>query len=653
MSSAVLSAHRPSVRAGVLAALLALLVPVLTATPASAGGLDPVCPLVGEGDTESPYLVATAEDLALVGFADLTLMPQPIDCGLDAEYRQTADITMPAPSGTPAVNHTPIGDDTNPFEGVYDGGGYEIRGLVVDGGTANDQGLFGMTTYATLTGIRLVDASVKGGMRVGSLVGSARATRIEDSSVSGSSRVEGSGARTGGLAGNVDGWFSDPAGDLTAVFSAADVIGSVEAGGLVGYAQSGSGASLSISEAYATGTVTGSRRLGGLVGYMGSGSIERSFATGAVTANLNNDGEAYDVGGLVGVTSGSATILDSYATGVVETKGTAPANAARTGGLVGEVDSPNVVIERSYAIGQVIAPQGSDALGGLVGGDRYNDIVTASFWGADTTSQPASSGGPGAVGRTTAQMKSIGTFSDAGWAIVPRGVGGASDVWGICTRVNDGYPFLLWQVAGASSDPCGGAAPEVGPSFVAPGGVLPLQSPGLGEWVQSDGSSVPLAVSSPGPNQVRYSAEGVQVTFTGGAGSNVSNGLVANPNGEIVCEVCVALAAGQVIEVWMFSTPRLVAAHLTEDLPCQRFTVPVVAPLDGGGPVSAGAHTLQLALPTAQGMQAVNVGVTVGGPVPGSVPAGEGPAVPAGLLLLGLLAAAGGLLAARRSVVTG
>jgi len=160
-------------------------------------------------------------------------------------------------------------------------------------------------------------------------------------------------------------------------------------------------------------------------------------------------------------------------------------------------------------------------------------------------------------------------------------------------------------------------------------------------------------VSSPAPNQVRYAADGVEVTFTGGAGSDVSRGLVADPNGEVVCEVCVALAAGQVIEVWMFSEPRLVAAHLTEDLPCQRFAVPVVAPLDGGGPVSAGAHTLQLALPTSQGMQAINVGVTVGGPVPGSVPAGEGPAVPGWLFAFGLLAAAGAVVAARREVVAG
>jgi len=69
--------------------------------------------------------------------------------------------------------------------------------------------------------------------------------------------------------------------------------------------------------------------------------------------------------------------------------------------------------------------------------------------------------------------------------------------------------------------------------------------------------------------------------------------------------------------------------------------------------VSGGAHTLQLALPTASGMQAVNVGVTVGGPVPSRVPAGEAPAVPGGLVAFGLLAAAGAVVAVRRQVVAG
>jgi hypothetical protein len=181
-------------------------------------------------------------------------------------------------------------------------------------------------------------------------------------------------------------------------------------------------------------------------------------------------------------------------------------------------------------------------------------------------------------------------------------------------------------------------------SFVrAPDGSTPSSPIGFAAWQQTDGSSVPLVQSSPGPNQVRYSADGFEVTFTGGQGTGVSQGLVADPNGEVVCEICAFLAAGGVIEAWMFSEPRLVAAWRIEDLPCQRFTIPVVAPLDGGGPVPAGVHTLQLALPTVNGMQAVNVGVTVGSssavPVPNRVNTGGGPVPVMPLSFVLLLAA--------------
>jgi hypothetical protein len=184
-------------------------------------------------------------------------------------------------------------------------------------------------------------------------------------------------------------------------------------------------------------------------------------------------------------------------------------------------------------------------------------------------------------------------------------------------------------------------------------GTLPSLAMGQSVWQQTDGTWVPLTVSSPAPDQVRYEADGVRVTLTGAPGTDASRGLIANAAGEVECEICATLPAGGVIEVWMFSEPRLVAAHLIDGEDCQTFMIPLGAPLDAAGSVVSGAHTLQLALPTASGMQAVNVGVTVGGPVPASVPAGEGPTVPVGLLAFGLLAAAGAVVAVRRQVVTG
>jgi hypothetical protein len=641
MSSAVPSAvHRPSVRAGVLAVLLALLLPVLAvsgSSPARASSCDASSGAGtyggGNGDPGTPYLICSPDHLAHLAATS---------GHWGKEFRQTADITLPAPASGSTSNHTPIGDPgpsfNNPsFTGVYDGGGFQVIGLRIVNATGDALGFFGTTDGAKLSNVHLADAAVAGRNNIGGLVGIATGvTEVSFASVSGD--ITGSNNTVGGLVGQMR-----AGGVIEDSFTSGSVTGTSGGsnyGGLVG-----SATGVTIRRSFSTADVfnpnTSSSLVGGLVGRSSDATLAvESFATGSV------EGLGNAVGGLFGYAEGTTEIRDSYATGTVT------GAEDRVGGLVGEFNGQDVRAVRSYSVGAVTGGSGASAVGGLVG-RNFSDVVTASFWDEDTSMQSASAGGSGAVGRTTAQMKSIGTFSDAGWAIVPRGVGGASDVWGICTRVNDGYPFLLWQVDGASSDSCGGAAPEAGPSFVAPGGVLPSLSVGLGEWVQSDGSSVPLAVSSPGPNQVRYSAEGVQVTFTGGAGSDASRGLVANPNGEIVCEVCVALAAGQVIEAWMFSEPRLVAAWRIEDLPCQTFSIPVASPLDGGGPVSAGAHTLQLALPTASGMQAVNVGVTVGGPVPASVPAGEGPVVPGWLVAFGLLAAAGAVVAARRQVVAG
>jgi hypothetical protein len=640
MSSLVL---RPAARVGSLAVAVALALPLLAlpnAGPARAVSCDAtVVNGYGGGDgSADPYLVCSAAHIEHLAATS---------GDWDKKFLQTADIELSSP-------HTPIGNDftTTPFTGTYDGGGFRISGLMVDGGSDGQQGFFGVTRDATLTGIRIVDAEVKGGNTgVGALVGRAFATTIEDSSVSGASTVEGTG-ELGGLVGDATPAFG-VGGSISNSFSTADVVGNGNrVGGLVGNSNT-----YSITASFATGPVENAgNRTGGLAGGVSSSPISASYASGPVIGTTN-------VGGLVGYVEGSTnpTIDDSYATGAVQ------GTTDHVAGLVGRIANPAVVISRSFATGRVTVDAGATQVGGLVGNTELSssplDAAVASFWDSSTTGLATSGGGSGAVGRTTAQMRSISTFSGAStpWSIIAGGVGQSGDVWGICPGVNDGYPFLLWQTSAADCQPTGST--QQGPvlSFFAPGGVLPLVSPGLGEWVQSDGSSVPLAVSSPGVNQVRYSADGIQVTLTGGAGSGVSRGLVANPAGEVVCEVCTPFAAGGVIEAWMFSTPRLVAAHLTQDLPCQTFAIPVVAPLDGGGPVSVGAHTLQLALPSASGMQAVNVGVTVGSLLPTSVRAGEGPVGEVTLawgrlfLLLGLLGGVGAAMTSRRErgVVTG
>ncbi len=221
------------------------------------------------------------------------------------------------------------------------------------------------------------------------------------------------------------------------------------------------------------------------------------------------------------------------------------------------------------------------------------------------------------------------------------------------------------QISDAASGGGGGDTAPVssGSSPVTvPGGGVPSLQPGVGVVQAPGGTTTPLTVSAPSTGVVRYQTDGLIVTLTGATGTSASGGLVATPQGTVECEVCAFLAAGGVIEAWMFSEPRLVAAWRVEELetflaglPCQRFTIPVGAPLDGGGAVPVGVHTLQLQLPTSAGTQAVNVGVTVGSVVPTAVRAGEGaegaPVRAVVLPILATLLLAGALVTRRRGAV--
>jgi hypothetical protein len=199
------------------------------------------------------------------------------------------------------------------------------------------------------------------------------------------------------------------------------VTGGGYVGGLVGYDAG------SITNSYATGLVTGGNIVGGLVGYNEAGSITNSYATGSVTG-------ANDIGGLVGANE-AGPITNSYATGSVT-------GSTNVGGLVGNNDSGPIT--NSYATGAVT---GSTNVGGLVG---YNDsgLITNSFWDTVTSGTLISEGGNGLA---TAAMKSIGTFTGvsptwrifAGW----RPFNAPTEVWGISPAVNNGYPYLLWQLS--------------------------------------------------------------------------------------------------------------------------------------------------------------------------------------------------------------
>ncbi|GAJ16266.1 unnamed protein product, partial [marine sediment metagenome] len=79
-----------------------------------------------------------------------------------------------------------------------------------------------------------------------------------------------------------------------------------------------------------------------------------------------------------------------------------------------------------YSAGAVI---GDGDVGGLIGDDG---TATDCFWDTETSGMDTSDGG---TGKTTAQMKTEVTFTDAGWDF--------EAIWTICSGINDNYPCLV------------------------------------------------------------------------------------------------------------------------------------------------------------------------------------------------------------------
>jgi hypothetical protein len=130
-------------------------------------------------------------------------------------------------------------------------------------------------------------------------------------------------------------------------------------------------------------------------------------------------------------------MTNCYATGSVTA-----ANNGYTqyiGGLVGWANG-NVVIQKSFATGFVTYGNSIyTSTGGLVGRYEFNANSSDSFFDMETTGQPASMLFD--HGKTTAEMKTVGTFLAAGWDFSPSGV------WAINGTTNNGYPYLRFQGA--------------------------------------------------------------------------------------------------------------------------------------------------------------------------------------------------------------
>lgn len=293
---------------------------------------------------------------------------------------------------------TPIGmDDSNSFQGAFDGKGNVISGLSIGTPGSPDAvleyvGLFGNTNGAGIKKVTVKDASVYSSTPrayVAGLVGYAYSTEITNCIATGSV--------TGGD-------YSD-------------------VGVLVGVANQLS----KIINSYATGSTNGGSTayvgcLAGIVSF--SSEITNSYATGNVV------GGQYSNAGCLVASASSSTITNCYATGRV-----IGGSNAYIGGLVGVAFFSQIT--NCYATGFVHG--GTDAdVGVFMGCDWYSNTVSYAYW-KDSTAEGVGSGTAYTIEMTSEDMQKQ-EFADL---LSSNASALDNDVlrpWKIASDINDGYP---------------------------------------------------------------------------------------------------------------------------------------------------------------------------------------------------------------------
>jgi len=302
----------------------------------------------------------------------------------DAHFNQTADIDATSTSGwNSGAGFSPIGNLNTNFTGCYDGQGFVIHNLHINRSESNYQALFGYTNGAAIMNLGLTSVYASGYSCVGGIVGGANSSSISSC-------------------------FS------TGFFTADNF----DLGGLIGTAYNSK-----VTLCYSSGNVYGNLYTGGLIGGTDDESvIDLCYSLGSVSANEH-------VGGLIG--NNGAIVKNSYSKCSVS-------GYSSKGGLVG-TNYWGGSIEKCYSTGSV---SGGSNSGGLVGYDYPDATCTNSFWDRNTSNQNSSVGG---IGKTTAEMHTQSTFTNAGWDFINETTNGINDYWEINNTNNGQYPFLSWS----------------------------------------------------------------------------------------------------------------------------------------------------------------------------------------------------------------
>jgi len=391
-------------------------------------------PEEGSGNITHPYIITDICELSWVRNQTAAYY----ELGNDIDATMTRYWNW---DGSKHLGFAPIGGT---FTGNFDGKGYTITGLYINRPTTDNVGLFSIVATGSggeagtkdkyIKNLRFTSPTIIGQQYVGVLAGdlagavknnllehlhTVEAVHVVGGSVSGRERI-------GGLAGqssNAAEWrYCSYQGSISQHTTGSTI--AVNMGGLVGdFGTRHVPAEIYRCYADITMSTLDRTRVGGLAGYS-AGIMEESFALGSI----NTLSKQYEgVGGIFGRTDWNAAMINCFAR-VTIVGTTAGSYGEYIGGFGGRVLGSSTTIDKVYSTGAV---SGGKYRGGLLADS--SGTVTHSLWDTQTSGQASSDGG---TGKTTAQMKTKSTFTDAGWDF--------NDVWSIDPTINDGYPHLQW-----------------------------------------------------------------------------------------------------------------------------------------------------------------------------------------------------------------
>ncbi len=249
----------------------------------------------GDGSEGNPFLISTQTQLRVVAYLtgdNYYYFRQINDIDLSDSYSATGTNTDKFIHNNGGKFYAPIGTETSPFNGEYDGQGYKITGVKSDRGNENNIGVFGVvaqkgTLVPTIKNLHVELMApgekangIVGNENVGGIAGKISNAVIENCSVT-VGTVTGK-QNVGGIVGNftssrVINCFTQS--DVNAFGEKTQGVISINAGGIVGYVHDAINVGSKISGCFASGSIYASS---------GDANVDRSNAAGIVSYLANS-----------------------------------------------------------------------------------------------------------------------------------------------------------------------------------------------------------------------------------------------------------------------------------------------------------------------------------------------------------------------------